>query len=899
MYGNARRDEQSPPTHFSVHAEFTISHPGADDPRNRPRTSTERDEATGGVRMTYTWQPEWAGRATSEDRTSEGGRGRTGEAWPPSVSNSNKSLYSDTPSSATLTPPRSVPPQIKPPSAVFGTDYTRGYQQGNIFFTSTPPPNKEGDDIKSENIPKDPRLTLMQDAATRGGLIHDSSGYGSDMFSPASLGSSSLPRRIIPPYDRKCRSTCNITLSSNLAGSQVPSSSNSLCNRTHSLRCQTPSSSIGPSLPLNRFYGCGDPWCHHTRQGDEYPFGGGISTVPEECAKGSSRSTSLGPPITQASTKKDASVQTFEMVDKCTSPFLRTNSTDSVEGKTSKKYQRRGFTEPIWRRHSPGGTFTPDSLDSVKPPKKLTRSPKLRRHPAFDHSREASKEKSPADSKASDSQKKPRTVHIDVYCTGTELESDASGEGSDDGTESKTASTPQTVFENEKMRVTHKKADEKDLPFYLKNRLVKNSETNQSLKKSFETATSMEQDESDDDAASTAYPSKLSSYSTIGDFSASLSSVPRSWTTYSMSSCAIPEDYDSVANTSWKDTFSDIDSLLHSRSSIAPTESLDFVPRKLYQTNQSIDETPEYSNERKDLLETPTVLSIQGSDSFEYANSEDRLRIKQMEEKWKNKGYPRPYKPTVNEKTLQAQQKRMQEYMEKKIKDKTKWDSKDSDSNDSDGSGKGWTFVKGPQKRDTIVKKPSKEEVPKITVEDEVPKAKDPVNALPNTVRRAFLKTLDYQPTSHGETISKKRPEPLKKPPSKESIDQGSLSDSSPTSRSPSVISAKQRLSLDPNLRSPFMIVPGIYTEPRSIARKFGKVVNVMKKPGHHVGPAKNPDCLCDHCQSFWESLGYRNRTRSMGDPPSGKYVGNWKEFLENSGSQDRQKGGDVPFTDF
>lgn len=57
------------------------------------------------------------------------------------------------------------------------------------------------------------------------------------------------------------------------------------------------------------------------------------------------------------------------------------------------------------------------------------------------------------DSKISgDSLKKPRTVHIDVYCTGTEMESSDSSDSSEEG--SKTASTAQTVFENQKMRVS-------------------------------------------------------------------------------------------------------------------------------------------------------------------------------------------------------------------------------------------------------------------------------------------------------------------------------------------------------------------------------------------------------------------------------------------------------------
>jgi len=158
---------------------------------------------------------------------------------------------------------------------------------------------------------------------------------------------------------------------------------------------------------------------------------------------------------------------------------------------------------------------------------------KLRRMPAFDRTKEPIKEQSPADSKTSDSLKKPRTVHIDVYCTGTEMESNASSDSSE---ESKSASTPQTVFENEKMKVsllvifswyllndfvlkvTHKKADSGALPFYLRRNIPANINVTQKtpLVKSFETNTSLEKDESDDDNASTAYPSKLSSYSNMG-----------------------------------------------------------------------------------------------------------------------------------------------------------------------------------------------------------------------------------------------------------------------------------------------------------------------------------------------------------------------------------------------
>lgn len=113
----------------------------------------------------------------------------------------NGNFNSDSPSSAT--------PRMQPPSAMFGTDYTRGYQKGNMFFTSTPPVTNPDED----EAPGSAKVASSLPPELIGrGLIHDSSGYGSDLLSPNSGGS--LPR----PFDRKCRSTCNITLSTNLQG---------------------------------------------------------------------------------------------------------------------------------------------------------------------------------------------------------------------------------------------------------------------------------------------------------------------------------------------------------------------------------------------------------------------------------------------------------------------------------------------------------------------------------------------------------------------------------------------------------------------------------------------------------------------------------------------------------
>lgn len=50
-------------------------------------------------------------------------------------------------------------------------------------------------------------------------------------------------------------------------------------------------------------------------------------------------------------------------------------------------------------------------------------------------------------------------------------------------------------------------------------------------------------------------------------------------------------------------------------------------------------------------------------------------------------------------------------------------------------------------------------------------------------------------------------------------------------------------------------------------AQKFGTVIEAIRKPGHHVGPAKNPDCQCEHCKRwFAEREKYRSRASSLGN---------------------------------
>lgn len=64
--------------------------------------------------------------------------------------------------------------------------------------------------------------------------------------------------------------------------------------------------------------------------------------------------------------------------------------------------------------------------------------------------------------------------------------------------------------------------------------------------------------------------------------------------------------------------------------------------------------------------------------------------------------------------------------------------------------------------------------------------------------------------------------------------------------------------------------VSGVYTnEYLTRARKFGAVVGALRKPGHHIGPAKNPDCICEHCTRwFEEKCKGRGRANSITNAP-------------------------------
>lgn len=74
-------------------------------------------------------------------------------------------------------------------------------------------------------------------------------------------------------------------------------------------------------------------------------------------------------------------------------------------------------------------------------------------------------------------------------------------------------------------------------------------------------------------------------------------------------------------------------------------------------------------------------------------------------------------------------------------------------------------------------------------------------------------------------------------------------------------------------------LIQGYTREHLLRAEKFGSVIKVIRKPGHHVGPTRNPDCECAHCRRWFdERRNYRERAasfdviNSIGQTPSNSH---------------------------
>ena len=334
----------------------------------------------------------------------------------------------------------------------------------------------------------------------------------------------------------------------------------------------------------------------------------------------------------------------------------------------------------------------------------------------------------------SSSDKRKRTVHIDVYCTGTEDEplDDSSSADSDDNL------TQTTVFESSAVLVRHTPAACGSLPrgfqdegAFLRRAGERRCESFRQGLARLPSLSSSRGYESDE-ALSSLYPSQPSSCSRLRDLEA--------WSAASSSAGLADE------SASWRDTVSDLESLARSGTSVAP------------------------------------------SDSFDYADSLDRQRIRRLE--------------LAGRRLLRAP---------------ARWSSERSSehSSDSDDSEEefGWSFVSS-EEGSSVVR------------------------------GRLVLTPLQAPPPPPAAAV----------PPRSIFRDRiGPFGSSSP-SPTPSKLQSR--------MTSPFTTPQGERTDHILKASIFGRVVSTFRKPGHHVGPAKNPACSCEHCRRHFEEI--RTRSRSL-----------------------------------
>lgn len=197
-----------------------------------------------------------------------------------------------------------------------------GFQRGNILFTSTPPERPfQKSSGESYTLPRSGSSGNDDSiSSSRGRANVSDSGYNSEQFAPHTY--TTLPaRRPSQQYNRRCKSTCSIVLSTTGADKTNPEKTNE-------------SSKIFSV----------DPWHHRPSHQHIFPRHHQFSTVPEvceDCAEGTASSAFTTHFCTRVAEKsanskftavsKDASSQTTDVES------VRSSSTISRSSKVRRK----------------------------------------------------------------------------------------------------------------------------------------------------------------------------------------------------------------------------------------------------------------------------------------------------------------------------------------------------------------------------------------------------------------------------------------------------------------------------------------------------------------------------------------------------------------------------------
>lgn len=374
-----------------------------------------------------------------------------------------------------------------------------------------------------------------------------------------------------------------------------------------------------------------------------------------------------------------------------------------------------------------------------------------------------------------DSEKRKRTVHIDVYCTGNET-SDSSSSGEE-------FEKPNLIcYAGKNVQITHEEIKNnsilprgfQDDKAFLKRAAERRCESFRHAPMRMPSLTSSKGYESDD-VLSSLYPSQFSSYSALRD----------SWSS-SISTMALE---DSSSATSWKDTISDIDS-----HRITPCDSIEFSDQEKKRTS-FIDKSKTWKSpqtERRHLL----------------------------------------------------QNRKIKEYMDKHRVD---WTSEESNSDDSDVIA--WSFLSSDDHTSTIKERKNSPEIANIVhdANSEIRKPSPPSLVKVESLILSPIASRITSPTSFR----------INSPSTSRITSPFTSRVTSPISRVTSPFTSR--------VTSPFTTNHGEKTDHIIKASVFGRVVAAFKKPGHHIGPAKNPSCSCDHCRRYFEERS-KDRFKSFFD---------------------------------
>lgn len=422
--------------------------------------------------------------------------------------------------------------------------------------------------------------------------------------------------------------------------------------------------------------------------------------------------------------------------------------------------------------------------------------------------------------------KSPRTVHIDVYCTGSEAE-DTSATSSQSTSPSidsscgnnnfdeESNSTPQTVLETKfhHNRITDKnelprrianqfiEKQQKSIisPAKLRQFLIENATSKDEINESKQILFRKHMGESDL-TRHMANPTRISS--TKNRFA-----IQKDGSEDGLSS-----NYPNSSRSTVRDlTSSSISSALASSSAVY----------------EDLDSWKENDNNGSGYHYGADSISTAPSDSFEYENVTDRTHILQMEQLW-NQQTAKGWRSMGKERRFMLQQRKMIDFMhenEKQMMERTE---------DDDNSDNG-----------RVVK----------AIETEASKEPQLCHAIYNNVSGQPKKqccgpsdmlvgSIQLTDASFAESTPGKHKKILFTP------------SYSPSSQASSILTTNTASTVNGN--------------PWKRAQKFGDIVMLARgKNGRHFGPAKNPDCQCDHCRHWAaEREQFRNRALSMGDVP-------------------------------